>query len=170
MTKNIVSFMFLSVVLINCSISVRNKSHYISTLENIKFIISKKDSIRIDSIKIQNKAFYDTHEKFRGQMLPEDKTYNADFYRGISRFRELIFTKFILNRRSKNGENKIRITIGTKNNLEKIEILKYTDFTSRKNILKILRSKDIQKWTSASVNSIKVKYQFEFSLFIYDKN
>ena len=88
---------------------------------------------------------------------------------GASKFREVLFNKFKLPKHVKEGENRIRVTIGKNNNLEKIEILKYTDINSKKAIEDVFKLKELNNWSSTKIYSIPAKRQFEISIFIVNK-
>lgn len=91
---------------------------------------------------------------------------DATFPKGIHNFRNVLFEKFKHPDGVREGENLIRVTIGNKNNLEKIEILKYTDEKTREAIEHVFRLKELNTWTSAKIYGVPVKEQFEISIFI----
>jgi hypothetical protein len=64
---------------------------------------------------------------------------NAEFPKGISNFRNVLFEKFKLPKNVREGENRIRIILGINDNLESIEILKYTDKNTKKAIEDVLK-------------------------------
>jgi hypothetical protein len=55
--KNIILCIITTFLLVSCSI---RKEHYLGTLENVKFIVSKEDSIKVDSMK---RSLKETQEK-----------------------------------------------------------------------------------------------------------
>lgn len=66
--KNILFYITIISLFISCSIT---KKHYLGTLENIKYVVSHKDSLKIDSSKTEiNKGYYcsemENHAEFRG--------------------------------------------------------------------------------------------------------
>jgi len=91
---------------------------------------------------------------------------NLEFKGGTNAFRRMLYNKFKADKNSKSGENLIRITIGRKNNLELVEIVKYSDEKIRKQIEGIFSLKDFSYWSSARLYRIPVKKQFEISIFI----
>lgn len=168
----IVLILFLS-ILIGCSTVKTNNEYYISTLENIKTLpISKEDSVKILKVKLSaENALKDCHERYGPACLDdiERLTYEAQFKGGIDKFREILFENFTLPKTAKTGENRIRVLIGTKDNLEKIEIIKYTDNKTKESIEKIFGSEELNKWKSKRVYNIPLKQQFEISIFVKGK-
>ncbi|WEK68135.1 MAG: hypothetical protein P0Y62_09635 [Candidatus Chryseobacterium colombiense] len=154
-------FILISILTLftSCSLIQKKKRHYLGTLENVKVIISHEDSIKIDSSKIAWSKRYHCTEMING----------ANFKGSISTFRQLIYDKFKPSKNAKSGENLVRITIGKSNNLEKAEIISYTDEESKSLIENIFRSEELGKWTSANQFLIPVKQQFEISIFIEKK-
>jgi hypothetical protein len=94
---------------------------------------------------------------------------NAEFPKGMSNFRNVLFEKFKLPKNVREGENRIRIILGINDNLEKIEILKYTDKNTKKAIEEVFKVKELNIWKSANMYGIPVKEQFEISIFIEHK-
>jgi len=170
--KNFSLFILLCNFLSCCTIREKSKIHYLSTLENVKFIVSKKDSIRIDSVKTSLKRTQEKFDKAKNDgwicFEPYDK---AEYIKGgVDAFRKSIFEKFKVSKNAKEGENLIRFTIGKKNNLEEVEILKYSDKKSKMQIENIFRLKEFDHWSSARIEHIPVKQQFEISIFIRKNN
>jgi len=121
--KNIIFCSIIISVFFSCSITHK---HYLGTLENIKYVVSHEDSLKIDRSKTDiNKGSYcfemENHAEFRG---------------GTSAFRQSVYENFKVPKKAKSGENTILVTIGKQNNLEKVEILKYND-EEKKSLLKI---------------------------------
>lgn len=145
--------------------------HFLSTLENVKFIASKEDSIQIDRVNLDLEKIQERidREKSDAWICFESEDY-AEFGGGVTLFRELIYKKFKVSTDSKEGENLIRITIGKNNNLEAIEFLKYSDDNSKKQIEEIFKLKELDNWRSARLYRIPVKQQFEISIFIKKNN
>lgn len=81
----------------------------------------------------------------------------------------LLFNNFKLPKNAKEGENRIRVTIGKNNNLEKTEILKYTDANAKKAVEEVFKMKELENWSSAKIYNIPIKTQFEISIFIVQK-
>jgi hypothetical protein len=80
-----------------------------------------------------------------------------------------LFEKFKLPKNVREGENRIRIILGINDNLESIEILKYTDKNTKKAIEDVFKVKELNIWKSAKMYNIPVKEQFEISIFIEKK-
>ncbi|GAA4148788.1 hypothetical protein GCM10022217_00120 [Chryseobacterium ginsenosidimutans] len=125
-------------------------------MENIKYAVSHKDSLTIDSSKTEiNKGSYcfemENHAEFRG---------------GTNAFRQFVYDNFKIPKNAKTGENLILVTIGKQNNLERIEVLKHTDEDTKNAIEDLFKLKSLNKWSSAELYRIPVKEQFEISIFI----
>ncbi|AZA75648.1 hypothetical protein [Chryseobacterium indoltheticum] len=165
--KKLFLFIVVLCLLSNCNARKKTLVHYLSTLENVKFIVSKEDSIKIDSVKL---SLQKTQEKIdrekNGGWICFESEDRAQFKGGITLFRKLIFEKFKISTESKEGENLIRITIGKDNNLEMVKLLKYSDENTKKQIEDIFKSKEFDNWSSARLYRIPVKQQFEISIFI----
>lgn len=154
--KNLFILLSILTLFTSCSLIQKRNKHSLGTLENVKVIISHEDSIKIDSSKIAwSKRYY------CAEMI-----YGAEFKGSISTFRQLIYDKFKPSKNAKSGENLVRVTIGKTNNLEKAEILSYTNEESKKLIGEIFQLKELNTWTSAKQFLIPVKQQFEISIFI----
>jgi hypothetical protein len=108
-----------------------------SGIENIKiFPATEKDSAKIDFIDLAGKRF---SEKCRREHLTciEDAgimTLYAEFPNEIYNFRTVLFDHFKAPKNKVTGGNRIRVTIGTQDNLKKVEVLKYTDKDTKKEI------------------------------------
>lgn len=154
----------------SCSLIQKKKRHYLGTLENVKKIVSHEDSIKIYTAKQQLKELTERikREKSDATICFEAED-NAEFKGGISTFRQLIYDEFKIPKDAKTGENLIRITIGKLNNLEKVEILNYTDEETKKVIENLFRLKELNQWHSARLFRIPVKQQFEMSIFIENR-
>ncbi|MET3535692.1 hypothetical protein [Chryseobacterium limigenitum] len=175
--KKWVFFILMLSFLISCSIRKNQLEHYLSTLENLRTVISKEDSLKIDSVKqVINKQV--EKDKERIEKLEKEgyisfccaETYqDAYFKTGATGFRMIIFKQFKTNSRSKEGENKLLVTIGKKNNIEKVKFLKTTDEDSKKQIENIFKSKELNQWVSAKKYIFRLETQFEISIFIKKK-
>lgn len=150
----------------NCSV----KKHYLSTIENIKiFPANKADSAKIDAYNDAAKRHMEECLKLKNVNCIDDSGnmyLHAQFPKGISNFSMVLFKNFKLPKNALEGENRIRITVGTNNTTENIEILKYTDENTRKAIEDVFRLKELNTWKSAKIYGIPVKEQFEISIFI----
>ncbi len=85
---------------------------------------------------------------------------------GITKFRMTIFNNFKLPKNAQIGENRVRVTIGKDNNLEKIDIIKYTDAKTKKAVEGVFKMKEVGNWSSAKIYNVPVKTQFEISIFV----
>ena len=155
-------------ILVSCSTFIK-KTHAVSILQNDKFVITKKDSLDIDSVRHSNIKFDEANKNY-SELIIDGGTKAAEFYGGFSNFRSIIHKKFKTNYKSKNGENIVNITLGKYDNVEDVKIIKFTDEYSKRKIIKILKMNDFKRWRSATINFIKVKYEFEFIISISDKN
>lgn len=168
--RKIIFFITILSLFTNCSIRRKNLGHFLSTLENVKFIASKEDSIKIENVKLNLQKTQESIDLGKSGAWICFEPYNhAEFRGGVTLFRELIYKKFKVSTNSKEGENLIRVTIGKSNNIEKIEILQYTDENSKKTIENVFRLKELNTWTSAKMYGIPVKQEFEISIFIKQK-
>lgn len=167
--KNISPILLLFLIY-SCTTKHIQSSYYISTLENIKdFPATEKETKNIDSINQSLKEFSEKCERDNLNCIIDGYKVWAEFKGGISKFRETLFKNFKLPQNAKEGENRIRVTIGKNNRIEKIEILKYTDIATRKAIEDVFKLKELNNWSSAKIYSIPIKTQFEISIFIVDK-
>jgi len=168
--KKLFFFSILFSFLISCSVKQKQLTHYLSTLENFKvFSPSKEESIIIDSLKIESRKFSEKCKREKLNCLEEELLQYAYFKTGTTGFRMIILKQFKTNSRSKEGENKLLVTIGKKNNIEKIKFLKTTDEDSKKQIENIFKSKELNQWVSAKEYIFPVETQFEISVFIKKK-
>lgn len=157
-------------VLSTCNVRQMKLVHYLSTLENVKFVASKEDSAKIDSVKLfLEKAQEKIDREKSGAWICLEPNDRAAFKGGVTLFRELIYKRFKVSPDSKEGENLIRVTIGKHNNLETVEFLKYSDDSSKKQIESIFKLKELDNWSSARLFRVPVKQQFEISIFIEKK-
>lgn len=163
---------FLS-ILTGCSTTKINDKHYISTLENIETPpISREDSIKILKVKQSaEKSLADCHQRDGSSCIDDIGILSdeAHFKGGIAKFREILFNKFIVPKTARIGENRIRVLIGNKDDLEKIEIIKCTDSKTKKVIEKIFDSEELNQWMSKRIYGIPVRQQFEISIFVKGK-
>lgn len=145
-------------------------SYYLSTLENIKELPpTKKESRIIDSLNMKSKEFSEKCKREDLNCFECGFTQSAEFKGGITKFRMTIFNNFKLPKNAEEGENRVQVTIGNNNNLEKIEILKYTNANTKKAVEKVFKLKELGYWSSAKIYNIPVKTQFEISIFIVRK-
>lgn len=149
------------------------KKYYLSTLENMKiFPANKQDSMRISDYNEAEKRFGEECEKKKNTNCIDDSGnmyLHAQFPKGISNFRMILFKKFKLPKNAVKGENCLRITVGTNNAIENVEILKYTDENTRKAIQDVFKLKELNTWKSARIYNIPVKEEFEISVFTVHK-
>lgn len=165
--KKLFLFIVVLCLLINCSVRKKNLVHYLSTLENIKVLpATKEESVIIDSLELDKKKFLEKCQKNGGNCIDDNPRQDAHFKNGITAFRKIIFEQFQVNSESKEGENKILVTIGKKDSIESIIFLKYTDENSKRQIEQIFKSKELNQWRSATNHRFPVKTQFEISIFI----
>ena len=158
----------------SCSLRQQQFNYYLSSgIENIEvFPANKKDSIKIDKIDITIYKSLEECKKNKSINCIDDRgivTIYAEYPKGIYNFRTVLIDNFKPPKIAKIGENRIRVIIGTQDNLEKIEILKYTDKNIRKAIENVFKSKELNTWKSATIYGIPVKQKFEISIFIENK-
>ncbi len=152
-------------VLANCTTNRKQTEFYLSAgLENMKlFASNKSDSAKID-------AFYTNAEKCleEGGLYCDacNKELWADFKNGIAQFRIELFKSIKLPKNARQGENRVRVIIGTSNSIEKIEVLKFTDINTKNAIEKAFKQHELNTWTSAKIYGIPVNQQFEISIFV----
>jgi len=163
--KKIFLFIVILSLLTNCSIRKKTLVHYLSPgVENMKLFPSNK----LDSVKIN--TFYTNAEKClkAGGLYCDvcNPEVWANFENGMYNFRIELFKSFKFPKNAREGESRVRVIIGTHDNLEKIEILKYTDENTKKAIEDVFRLKELNTWKSARIYGIPVKEQFEISIFI----
>ncbi|WP_336690513.1 MULTISPECIES: hypothetical protein [unclassified Chryseobacterium] len=151
--KNIIFYAIILCLFIRCS---TRQQHYLGTLENTKYVVSHEDSLKIDRSKTEIK---------KGAYCFEMENL-AEFRGGTSAFRQSIYENFKLPKKAKSGENLVLVTIGKQNNLEKAQILKYTDEETKQTIEDLFKLKALDNWQSASLFLVPVKQQFEISIFI----
>lgn len=169
MMKNCI---FILIILVTCSCTARSVKlkYYLSTLENIKELPpSEEESLIIDSLNQKSKEFSEKCKQEDLNCLECPISNNAEFKGGITKFRMTIFNNFRLPKNAKEGENRVQVTISKDNNLEKIEILKYTDANTKKAVEEVFKMKELGNWSSAKIYNIPVKTQFEISIFIVKK-
>lgn len=158
------------VILISCTSIKKKSSFYLSSgIENIiLFPANKKDSLKINSFDLAGKRFSEKCKREKLNCIDDSgiMTLNAEFPKGIYNFRIVLFERFKVPKNAKEGENRVRITIGTQNDLEKVEILRYTDENTKKAIENVFKLKELNTWKSAKIYGIPVKEQFEISIFI----
>lgn len=165
--KKLFLFIVVLCLLINCSVRKKNLVHYLSTLGNIKVLpATKEESVIIDSLELDKKKFLEKCQKNGGNCIDDNPRQDAYFKNGITAFRKIIFEQFQVNSESKEGENKILVTIGKKDSIESIVFLKYTDENSKRQIEQIFKSKELNQWRSATNHRFPVNTQFEISIFI----
>ncbi len=164
---------FLIFIVLFCFMNCSVKKHYLSTLENIKiFPENKADSAKIDAYNDAGKRHMEECLKLKNVNCIDDSGnmyLHAQFPKGISNFRMVLFKIFKLPKNALEGENCIRITVGTNSTIENIEILKYTDENTKKAIQDVFKIKELNTWKSARIYGIPVKEQFEISIFITHK-
>ncbi|MDR3024523.1 hypothetical protein [Chryseobacterium sp.] len=168
-----VSFFMMLYLLSSCSVRQKYTAYLSTGIENIKlFPANKIDSAKINIINITAKKSLEKCEKQKNVVCIDDlgtMILNAEFPKGISHFRNVLFEKFKLPKNVREGENRIRIILGINDNVEKIEILKYTDKNTKKAIEEVFKVKELNTWKSAKMYGIPVKEQFEISIFIENK-
>jgi len=166
--------LFIIFCLTACASKQKHLIHYLSSgVENIKiFPTNEKDSARINTINTTSEKSIEECKKLKNATCIDDRSnlvLNAVFPKGIHEFRSLLFKKFKLPKNAKEGENRVRVIIGTHNTIEKIEILKYTDLETKKAIEDVFKLRRLNTWTSASIYGIPVNEQFETSIFVVRK-
>lgn len=165
--KKLFLFIVILSLLTNCSVRKKTLVHYISTLENIKVLPpTNEEAIIIEKLELDKKKFLEKCENNGGNCIDDNPRYGAYFKTGVTGFRKIIFEQFQVNSESKEGENKILVTIGKKDSIESIVFLKYTDEDSKRQIEQIFKSKELNQWRSATNHRFPVKTQFEISIFI----
>lgn len=165
--KKLFLFIVVLCLLSNCNARKKTLVHYLSTLENIKVLPpTKEESVIIDSLELDKKKFLEKCQKNGENCINDNPKQDAYFKNGITAFRKIIFEQFRTTSRSKEGENKMLVTIGKKDSIESIEFLKYTDEDSKMQIEQIFKSKELNQWLSTTNHSFPVKTQFEISIFI----
>lgn len=168
--KKLFFFITLFSFLIGCNIKQKPLLHHLSTFENMETLpIGKEDSAKILKVKLSAEKSLEKCKKNYGTNCIDDieiLSREVQFLGGINKFRKILFEKFKVPKNAKEGENRVRITIGTQNDLEKVEILRYTDKNTKKAIENVFKLKELNTWKSAKIYGIPVKEQFEISIFI----
>lgn len=159
---------FMFAFLLNCTVKRGQLVHYLSPgVENMKlFPANKADSLKIDTFISNTKKCIEAGGLYCGVCNPEIW---ADFPTGMSGFRKALFENFKPPKNTKVGESRIRVIIGAHDNIEKVEILKYTDELTKKAIEEAFKIKELHAWKSARIYGIPVKEQFETSIFVERK-
>lgn len=171
-SKVMKNWIFILLLFLICSCTTRSVrvSCYLSTLENIKnFSATGREAKTIDSLDMVSKEFQDKCQRENLNCTNDISEIWVEFKGGLGRFREVLFNNFKLPQNAKEGENHVRVNIGKNNNLEKIEILKYTDENTKKAIEDVFKLKELDNWSSAKIYSITVETEFEISIFIVKK-
>ena len=169
MMKNWILILLLFLIC-SCFAKSARLSCYLSSLKNIKqFPSTEKEAKKIDSLNQKSKEFYEKCQREKLDCFVDEVKIYAEFKGGINKFREVLFENFKLPKNAKEGENHIRVTIGKNDDLEKIDILKYTDINTKAAIEDVFKLKELNNWTSAKIYSIRAKTQFEISIFIVKK-
>jgi len=170
MIKVFLTSVFLFLMIYSCRVKPAYVTCNLSTLENINnFPAAGREAKTIDSLDMVSKEFQDKCHRENLNCTNDISEIYAEFKGGIGTFREVLFNNFKIPENAKEGENRIRVTIGKNNNLEKIEILKYTDINTKAAVEKVFKLKELDHWTSAKIYSIPVTTQFEISIFIVRK-
>ncbi|GAA4156317.1 hypothetical protein GCM10022217_15190 [Chryseobacterium ginsenosidimutans] len=171
--KKIFLFFMILVLFTGCYITQKKKVHYLSTLENVNiFTLNKSDSIKAYKSKLLAEKSLEECEKRPNSNCIDDigiGNIDATFLNGISNFRMVLFNNFKVPKNAQTGENRVRVTIGTKDNLDSIEVLKSTDEYTKKAIENVFKLPKLNTWKSAKIYGIPVKEQFEISIFIENK-
>ncbi|EFK37940.1 Uncharacterised protein [Chryseobacterium gleum] len=171
--KFVFSFFLMLYFLSACTVKPKYMVYLSTGIENVKlFPANKIDSARINIININTKGSLEKCYREKNVVCINDlgaMILNAEFPKGISNFRNVLFEKFELPKNVREGENRIRIILGINDNLEKIEILKYTDKNTKKALEEVFKVKELNTWKSAKMYGIPVKEQFEISIFIENK-
>ena len=165
------NWIFILLLFLVCSCTTRTElKYYLSTLENIKELPpTEKESKMIDSLNKKSKEFSEKCKRENLNCLECPISYRAEYFGGTNKFRLLLFNNFKLPKNAEEGENHVQVTIGKDNNLEKIEILKYTDVNTKKAVEEVFKKKELSYWSSAKIYNIPLKTQFEISIFIVKK-
>lgn len=165
--KKLFFFIILLSLFTNCSIRKKRLVHFLSTLENLKVLPpTKEEAIIIEKLQEDARKFSEKCEREGRNCFICESSSSANFKTGVTEFRKIIFDQFKVNAGSKEGENKILVTIGKQNNIESTEFLKYTDEDSKRQIEEMFKSKELNQWRSAINSGFPVKTQFEISIFI----
>lgn len=154
----------------SCTANSTSLKYYVSTLENIKeFPLTEKESKTVDSLNQISKEFSKKCKRENLNCLECPISNKAEFKGGTTKFRMFLFNNFKLPKYAKIGENRVLVTIGENNNLEKFEILKYTDDNSKLAVEEVFKLKELGNWSSAKIYNFPIKTQFEISIFIVKK-
>ncbi|WP_027381172.1 hypothetical protein [Chryseobacterium daeguense] len=158
----------------SCKIKSESINYYLSPgIENIKiFPATKHDSAKIRKIDLSTEEALEKCEKNKNSICIDDRgimTLHAEFPKGISNFRTVLFKKIKIPKNAKEGENRVLLTIGIKDNLESVKLLKYTDKKIKDAIENVFKLEDFNTWKSARIFGIPVKEQFEISIFVERK-
>lgn len=165
--KKIFFYIIILSLLTNCKVRQNKLIHYLSTLENIQILPpTKEEEIIIEKLKLESKNSLEKCKREGGNCIDDDPFSPANFKAGAGGFRKIIFEEFKVNADTKEGENKMLLTIGKKDRIESLVFLKYTDEDSKKQIERIFKSKALNQWSSAKNYGIPLKTQFQISIFI----
>lgn len=167
--KNWILILLIFFICSCASRSVQLK-YYLSILENIKELpLTENEDKQVDSLSQNSKELSEKCKRENLNCLECPISNKAEFKGGTTKFRMFLFNNFKLPKNAQIGENRVRITIGKANNLEKIEILKFTDANSKKAVEEVFKMKELGNWSSAKIYNIPTKTQFEISIFIVKK-
>lgn len=171
--KKIILLLILLFLFSNCRSRKVQLISYVSTLENGKvFSPTQEENKIIDSLKNEAQVALKKCQNIGGDCIDDRehfKVTEANFKGGIDNFRKILFEKFKVQANAQKGENRLRVTIGKQNAIEKIDFIKYTDEASKKEIERLFQSKELDNWYSAKVYKYPVKQEFEISIFIEEK-
>ncbi|WP_454046841.1 hypothetical protein [Chryseobacterium sp. Marseille-Q8038] len=171
--KKIILMLMLLSFLSSCGSRKVSLVHYISTLEHIKILPPTPEERKaIDSLKSVALAILEKCQKENSNCIDDIEKFKptgATFKGGVNNFRKILFENFKIHGNAQKGENRLRVTIGKQNTIEKVDFLSYTDDASRKEIERLFQSKELNSWYSAKVYRYPVKQEFEISIFIEEQ-
>jgi len=156
-------------ILFSCNSTLKNrKTFYLTTLNNYGFIINKNDSIQINKLKIENKKFSDSCNKYKLNCLLDGGYESTEFKGGINNFRKIIFENFKIPSNTPESVNNIYIVIA-KNNKIKSYNIKSKDKKVENELNRILSLPEINNWNPGSFNHYKLESYIELDLIIEKK-
>ncbi|WFB66824.1 hypothetical protein [Chryseobacterium sp. WX] len=168
--KKIILMLILLSFLLGCGSRKVSLVHYISTLEHIKILPPTPEERKtIDSLKSVALATLEKCQQENGNCIDDIERFGpteAAFKGGINNFRKILFENFKVQTNAEKGENRLRVTVGKENTIEKIDFLSYTDDASRKEIERLFQSNELNNWYSAKIYRYPVKQEFEISISI----
>lgn len=161
--------LFFLIFIYSCSPFLNKEKNLELSRISQKVLFSKKDSILfVKEVERVSKSS-DSCRENKLNCHYDNETSDAEYPGGINNFKSKFYNNLNFKKFAKPANIKVKIIVGKKDNIEKVEISDFQDESIRDEIIRVLKLPELNKWRSANTLLGLSNYEITFYLKIKGK-